>query len=58
MHIRRTYFQVCGVIRTSRADRTMRQLVEASIAPLPLQNIAGTCGRDKCVCDTCWVRHA
>jgi hypothetical protein len=36
----------------------MRQLVEASIAPLPLQDIAGTCGRDKCVCDTCWVRRA
>ena len=33
----------------------MRQLVEASIAPLQFQDIAGTCGRDKCVCDTCWV---
>jgi hypothetical protein len=38
--------------------RQMRQLVEASIAPLKFHDIAGTCGRDKCVCGTCWVRHA
>ncbi|MCY2989977.1 MAG: hypothetical protein NTY19_19210 [Planctomycetota bacterium] len=38
--------------------RTMRQLVEASIAPLEFHDIAGTCGRDKCVCGTCWVRQA
>jgi len=38
--------------------RKMRQLVEASIAPLEARDIAGTCGRDKCVCRTCWVRHA
>jgi hypothetical protein len=36
----------------------MRQLVEASIAPLEFHDIAGTCGRDKCVCGTCWVRLA
>jgi len=38
--------------------RKMRQLVEASIAPLKSHDIAGSCGRDKCVCRTCWVRHA
>ena len=38
--------------------REMRQLVEASIAPLKFHDIAGTCGRDKCVCGTCWVRRA
>ncbi|MBC8373809.1 MAG: hypothetical protein H8E53_09475, partial [Planctomycetes bacterium] len=38
--------------------RNMRGLVEASIAPLKFHDIAGTCGRDKCVCGTCWVRHA
>jgi hypothetical protein len=38
--------------------RRMRQLVEASIAPLEFRDIAGTCGRDPCVCGTCWVRHA
>ena len=37
--------------------RRMRQLVEASIQPLPYRDIAGTCGRDeKCVCLSCWVR--
>jgi len=38
--------------------RKMRRLVEASIAPLRFHDIAGTCGRQKCVCGTCWVRHA
>ena len=38
--------------------RKMRQLVEAAIAPPEFHDIAGTCGRDKCVCRTCWVRHA
>jgi len=38
--------------------RKMRKLVEASIAPLEARDIAGTCGRDKCLCRTCWVRHA
>jgi hypothetical protein len=36
----------------------MRQLVEAAIAPLEARDIAGTCGRKKCLCRTCWVRHA
>ncbi len=36
----------------------MRQLVETSIAPLEFHDIAGTCGRAKCVCGTCWVRRA
>jgi len=36
-----------------------RRLVEATIAPLPTHDIAGTCGRDvKCLCDSCWVRRA
>jgi hypothetical protein len=35
----------------------VRQLVEASIAPLDHRDIAGTCGReDHCACDSCWVR--
>lgn len=38
--------------------RTMRRLVEAAVAPLEFRDIAGTCGRDKCVCGTCWVRQA
>ena len=36
----------------------MQQLVEASIAPARFHDIAGACGRDPCVCGTCWVRHA
>jgi hypothetical protein len=37
----------------------MRQLVEASIAPLRYRDIAGTCGHDdRCLCDSCWVRKA
>jgi hypothetical protein len=36
----------------------MHQLVEAAIAPLEFHDVAGTCGRDPCVCGTCWVRHA
>jgi hypothetical protein len=36
----------------------MRQLVEASIAPLEVHDIADTCGRDPCLCDNCWVRQA
>jgi hypothetical protein len=38
--------------------RKMRKLVEAAIAPLEARDIAGTCGRKKCLCRTCWVRHA
>jgi hypothetical protein len=38
--------------------RKMRQPVEASIAPLESHDIAGTCGRNKSVCDTCWIRRA
>jgi len=38
--------------------RTMRRVVEASIAPLKYHDVAGACGHDKCVCGTCWVRHA
>lgn len=36
----------------------MRQLVEQSIAPLVTHDIQGTCGREPCVCHSCWVRVA
>ncbi len=45
---------------TSTSDpgyRKMRRLVEASLAPLDAQDIAGTCGRDNCVCGVCWLRQ-
>jgi hypothetical protein len=36
----------------------MRDLVQASIQPLPYHDIAGTCGRDEaCRCLSCWVRQ-
>jgi len=38
------------------ACQKMTDLVEASIAPLEYNDIKGTCGRDKCVCGSCWVR--
>ena len=38
------------------AYRKMAALVDASITPLKYHDIAGTCGRDKCVCGSCWVR--
>jgi hypothetical protein len=34
----------------------MAAMVEASITPLEYHDIAGTCGRDECVCGCCWVR--
>ena len=35
----------------------MRKLVEASIAPLKYQDVAGTCGHENgCRCGDCWVR--
>jgi len=34
----------------------MIKLVEASIAPMQYRDIDGTCGRDPCVCKSCWVR--
>ena len=38
------------------AYRKMAALVDASITPMKYHDIAGTCGRDKCVCKSCWVR--
>jgi len=38
--------------------RKMRELVEGSIAPLEFHDVVATCGRDECLCGTCWVRHA
>ncbi len=38
------------------AYRKMAALVDASITPLEFHDIAGTCGRDNCVCGSCWVR--
>ncbi len=43
---------------TTPGYRRMRQLVEASIAPLEVHDIADTCGRDPCLCDNCWIRKA
>ncbi len=46
---------------TSTSDpsfQKMRKLVEASIQPLPYHDIAGTCGRKRCLCRSCWVRRA
>ncbi len=34
------------------------QLVEKSIAPLATRDIDGTCGRERCLCRSCWVRFA
>jgi len=43
------------------ADETdyhkMLRLVNASIQPLQFRDINGTCGRDKCICKSCWVRR-
>ena len=39
------------------AYRKMAALVNASITPLKYHDIAGTCGRDVCVCNSCWVRR-
>jgi hypothetical protein len=36
----------------------MLRLVEESIAPLTAHDVDGTCGRDPCVCQSCWVRVA
>jgi len=36
--------------------KKMLKLVEAAIAPMTGEDIAGTCGREKCVCRSCWVR--
>jgi len=36
----------------------MLQLVEGSIASLETHDLAGTCNRDPCECQSCWVRHA
>ena len=36
--------------------RKMRQLVETTIVPCESHDIAGTCGRTRCCCGTCWTR--
>jgi hypothetical protein len=33
------------------------KLVTASIQPRKHRDINGTCGRDKCICKSCWVRQ-
>jgi len=38
------------------AYQKMAAMMNASIAPLKYKDIQGTCGRDKCVCGSCWVR--
>jgi len=35
----------------------MRKLVEATIVPHDSHDIAGTCGRTRCRCGTCWTRR-
>jgi hypothetical protein len=35
--------------------RRLRRLVEGCLIPLAHHDVAGTCGRDPCVCDSCWV---
>ena len=38
--------------------KRMYELVKKTIKPLPYQDIAGTCGRDKgCLCRSCWIRN-
>jgi hypothetical protein len=44
---------------SSTADpgyQRMRQLVERSIGPRAAHDINATCGRDECLCRSCWVR--
>ncbi|MCP4785389.1 MAG: hypothetical protein GY878_17715 [Fuerstiella sp.] len=36
----------------------MLELVDAVLPPLQQHDVAGTCGRTKCVCGACWVRQA
>jgi len=36
--------------------KKMLRLVEGAIGPLKYKDIAGTCGREKCICRSCWVR--
>ena len=42
--------------KSDPAYKKMAAMVEASITPLEYHDIAGTCGRDSCVCNSCWVR--
>jgi len=34
-----------------------KKLVDATITPLPYADLQGTCGRQPCVCGSCWVRE-
>jgi hypothetical protein len=36
--------------------RKMLQMVKGAISPLKQKDIDGTCGREPCVCRSCWVR--
>jgi hypothetical protein len=42
--------------RKDPAYQKMIELVNTSIVPLEYTDIKGTCGRAKCVCNSCWVR--
>jgi len=44
--------------KASPQFRRMRELVGASVAPLPTHDVVGTCNQDPCRCGTCWVRKA
>lgn len=49
--------QMGGWSDTSEAGyQKMSRLVEAAIASPDFRDIADTCARDQCLCDTCWVR--
>ncbi|NQU23600.1 MAG: discoidin domain-containing protein [Candidatus Nealsonbacteria bacterium] len=37
--------------------RTLQELVDACVSQNDSFDIAGTCGRDRCGCGTCWTRH-
>jgi len=37
--------------------RELQQLVEACVRPHDAVDVAGTCGRERCVCGTCWTRR-
>lgn len=48
-----------GVLFSDTKDPRYNKLLElvgGSIAPLKFRDIEGTCGQDKCVCGSCWVR--
>ncbi|MEE8451845.1 MAG: hypothetical protein V3R99_08020 [Thermoguttaceae bacterium] len=35
----------------------MRDLASSAYQPMPYQDLAGTCGREPCLCGNCWIRE-